>query len=137
MQDDFLGTWQMLPDQNDYQLGDPPQQGLYTIEADGDGYKITMQWVTADNEEKQASYNSIPDGKRYPTDPATGVDSMSMTRVDEKTLDSDAMKDGVVVAYATRILSDDGSTMTVKQSGKTPDGQDFTNTSVYIRQTNA
>ena len=80
------------------------------------------------------SYDAIPDGNYYPTDPVTGVDTMSMTRVDNHTLDSDARKDGIVVAYATRILSADNNTMTVKQSGKTPDGQEFTNTSVYIRE---
>lgn len=133
MTDAFIGTWEMLSEQNNYEFGNPPQAGLYIITADGQGYEVTMQWTSPDGNAMNMSYNAIPDGKTYATD-ATDVDSMSMTRVDDKTLDSDAKKDGFVVAYATRILSDDNNTMTVKQSGKTPDGQEFTNTSIYVRQ---
>ena len=134
MTDAFLGTWIMQPEQNDYQFGNPPQQGSYKIETEGDGYLVTMDWMTADGKEMTMSYNAIPDGKEYPTDPATGVDTMSMTRISDNVLDSAAMKDGVVVAYGTRILSEDENTMTVKQSGKTPNGQEFINTSVYLRK---
>lgn len=130
MIDAFIGTWKMLPEQNNYQFGNPPQAGLYIIAVDGEGYEITMQWTAHDGNAMNMSYKAIPDGKSYATD-APSVDTMSMTRVDDKTLDSDAKKDGVVVAYATRTLSDDNNTMTVKQSGKTPDGHDFTNTSIY------
>jgi len=135
MADVFLGTWIMQPDLNDYQFGNPPQKGSYIIETDGEGYLVTMNWTTADGKDMTMDYHAIPDGKEYPTDPATGVDSMSMTRMSNTVLDSVAMKNGVMVAYGSRILSDDGNTMTVKQSGKTPDGQEFINTSVYVRQT--
>jgi len=133
MTDAFLGTWIMQPELNEYEFGTPPQQGSYIIETDGEGYLVTMDWITADDNKMNISYNAIPDGKEYPTDPATGVDTMSMTRISDKVLDSDAKKDGAIVAYATRILSEDENTMTVKQSGKTPDGQKFVNTSVYVR----
>ncbi|MCB9449981.1 MAG: hypothetical protein H6672_00990 [Anaerolineaceae bacterium] len=93
-----------------------------------------MKWRTAAGQDMEMAYDSIPDGQLYPTDPATGVDSMSMTRVSDRQLDSDARKGDVVVAYATRILSDDGDQMTVKQSGKTPEGHEFTNTSLYVRR---
>lgn len=134
MTDAFLGIWVMQPEQNDYQFGNAPQKGSYIITVDGEGYLVTMSWTTADGQGMTMNYNAIPDGKEYPTDPATGVDSMSMTRVSDNVLDSAAMKNGIMLAYGTRILSDDNNTMTVRQSGKTPDGHEFINTSVYVRQ---
>ncbi len=134
MADPFLGTWIMKPELNVYQFGNAPQRGTYKIETDGDGYLVTMSWTTIEGTDLTMSYNGIPDGIDYPTDPETGVDSMSMTRKSDKVLDSAAMKDGKVVAYGTRILSEDGNIMTVKQSGKTPDGQEFVNTSIYVRK---
>jgi len=131
MTDAFLGTWQLDPDGNNYQLGDPPQSGLYIIETKDNGYLVTMKWTT-NGDEKQMAYEGIPDGKQYET-PATGIDAMSMTRVDDKTLDSSAFVGEVRIAYARRVLSENDNTMTVTQSGKTPDGTDFANVSVYHR----
>lgn len=130
MKDTFLGTWQLDPEQNKYQLGDPPQSGLYIIKLNGEGYLVTMKWTSHDNQDFEMSYEAIPDGKDYPTD-APNVDSMSMTRVDDKTLDSSAMVGNTVIAFARRILSEDNNTMTITQSGKTSDGDDFANVSVY------
>ena len=134
MVDAFLGIWVMQADQNNYQFGNPPQKGSYIIESEGDGYLVTMHWTTSEGKDMTMDYTAIPDGKDYPTDPTTGVDSMSMTRMSDNVLDSAAMKNGIMVAYGTRILSEDKNTMTVKQSGKTSDGQEFINTSVYVRQ---
>lgn len=134
MTDPFLGVWQMQPEYNDYQFGEPPAEGTYTIEQNSGGYTITMTWVTSDGKDMQTAYHGSPDDIIYPTGLEVGPDGMSMTRADERTLDSRAFIGEVEVAYATRILSEDGNTMTVKQSGKTPDGDDFTNISVYVRQ---
>ncbi len=132
MTDAFLGTWQLDPEQNNYQLGDPPQSGLYIIETKGDGYLVTMKWTNTTGDDFAMDYEGIPDSKLYPTD-APHVDTMSMTRVDEKTLDSSAFVGNTHIAHARRELSDDSNTMTVTQSGKTPTGDDFANVSVYKR----
>lgn len=134
MQDKFIGTWKMDPEQNNYEFGTAPKSGLYIIQAQEAGYLISMEWTTVEDTPMQASYSAIPDGKDYATDASSGLDCSSMTRIDERTLDSDAKKGGVVLAYARRILSEDGQTMDIFQSGKKPDGTDFTNKSVYIRQ---
>ncbi len=132
MKDTFLGTWQLDPEQNNYQSGNPPKTGLYIIQPKDEGYLVTMKWTNQDNQDFEMSYEAIPDGKDYPTD-APNVDSMSMTRVDEKTLDSSSMSGYTVIAFARRILSEDNNTMTITQSGKTPDGDDFANVSAYKR----
>jgi hypothetical protein len=129
----FVGTWQLDPMQNKYEFGDPPQQGLYIIEPNGTGYLVTMKWTNTAGKALEMQYEATPDGVEYPAN-APGVDTMSMTRVDERTLDSAAMAGGQVIAYGRRVLSEDGQTMTITQSGKTPDGKEFSNLSVYVRQ---
>lgn len=132
--DAFLGTWELDPTHLDYELGQPPKQGTYTIKASAERYLISMSWITPDNQDMQMHYEAIPDGKVYPYTNTPGVDAMSMTRVDDRTLDSAAFKDGVQINYARRKLSEDGLTMTILQSGATPDGGEYRNTAVYKKQ---
>ena len=132
MADPFIGRWKMIPEKNDYESGLPPLDGLYIIKADGKGYEIIMEWTQPDGDHMSMSYKAVPDNQIQPSD-APGVDNTKMTRVDEKTLDSEAIKDGVVIAYARRSLSKDNNTMTVTQTGTNSYGGQFTNTSVYVR----
>ncbi len=132
--DPFIGTWKLDPSQNRYEAGSPPQNGLYIIEPLGEGYRITMKWTTPEGQSVESAYESIPDGQEYPYDKPAIADAISMTRVDARTLDSQSKKGGQVIAYARRVLSEDGQTMSITQSGTKPDGTRFSNKSVYHRQ---
>lgn len=132
--DPFLGTWELIPDQSDYQLGQPPASGTYRITANETGYTFNIQWTTADGQEMAAAYDAIPDGQQHPYENPAIADAVSLTRVSEKQLDSASFKDGQQIAHAARILANDNQTMTVIQSGQTPDGGSFSNTAVYHRR---
>lgn len=116
MTDPFIGKWEMDAELNVYESGRPPVSGLYIIEATAQGYHIAMHWRTVDGDDRSAEYGAIPDG------------------VDDRTLDSDAKAGGKVVSYARRVLSEDGQTMTITQSGTTAEGQSFNNVSIYRRK---
>ncbi len=131
--DPFLGTWALVPDRCQYEFGRPPQSGAYQIEASGEGYLVTMKWLTAEGAAHQLSYPAIPDGKEYPYENPALADTISMTRVDGRTLDSTSKKDGRIIGYARRVLSNDGLTMTIFQSGVTPENREFTNVSIYLK----
>lgn len=131
--DPFLGIWQLIPEKSAYEQGDPPIGGTYTLEVRGDGYLVTMQWETYYGAWSEMSYHAIPDGQDHPYDDHTVADTISMTRVDQLTLDSDAKKGGSVIAHARRILSADLREMTVIQSGPRPEGGTFKNLAVYRR----
>lgn len=130
----FIGRWELVPAQSAYELGQPPVQGIYTIVFDGRQLHFLMEWTTTAGQELQQVVVAIPDGAEHPYDgnPAF-ADAIRYTLVDESTLDSSALKDGQVVGFARRVLSPDGNTMTITQSGQSPDGQPFTNLSVYRR----
>ena len=136
MNDLFVGIWELDPSQSDYQIGTPPQSGLYRIapDANGNGYMISMSWTDAQGREFYAAYSAMPDGVRYAYENSEVADFISMTRLDDYTLDSAIYKGGERIAYSVRVLSDDGQTMTITQSGFTPDGTPFDNRSVYVRQ---
>ncbi|MBE2221862.1 MAG: hypothetical protein IAF02_09995 [Anaerolineae bacterium] len=131
--DPFLGIWQLIPEKSIYEHGDPPIAGNYTIELHGDGYLVTMQWETYYGSWSEMSYTAVPDGQDHPYEDPTIADTISMTRIDEHTLDSDAKKGGHVVSYARRTLSNDLREMTVVQSGSLPGGGTFNNLSIYRR----
>ena len=131
--DPFLGIWQLIPDKSNYNHGDPPIGGNYTIEIQGDGYAFHIEWETFYGAWSEIKYIVVPDGQDHHYDDPNIADTISMTRIDEHTLDSDAKKGGRVIAHARRTLSDDLREMTVVQSGPLPEGGTFKNLSVYRR----
>lgn len=127
----FFGVWTLNREQSQYQLGQPPLHGLYTIEPDGDALKVTMAWTAADGQSHEQVYYGVPDGKNYPYTDNPAVDTIVMTLVDAHTLDTAALKDGKAISYARRLLSEDGQTMTVTMSGVLPQGGEYTNIAIY------
>ncbi len=130
----FVGLWELDPSQSNYQVGDAPKSGTYRISKHEGGYLITMAWTDAQGRNREMAYEGTPDGIQYPLENSIIADGMSMTRVDEYTLDSATYKGRDQIAHARRELSEDGNVMTVTQSGKTPDGKDFANIAVYNRR---
>jgi hypothetical protein len=131
--DPFYGEWALDPTQSQYELGNPPASGLYRLAAAGDAIAVTMIWDTVDGQHFEQRYEVIPDGKDYPYD-SSAVDALMCALVDPVTLDTTAKKNGQIVAHGRRTLSADGQTMTIVQSGQTPQGQSFRNLSVYRRK---
>lgn len=132
----FIATWELDPAQSQYELGEPPANGTYRIEANADGsYTFHMAWMTQDGKEMSGQFSGVPDGELHPYDNPAIADAISLTRVDENTLDSASFKGGEQIAHASRALSDDQQMMTVTQSGTAPDGSTFSNVAVYRRQT--
>jgi hypothetical protein len=120
--DPFIGRWAFNPEKSRYEFGPMPDNAFYTIEPHGEGYRIVMEWDSADGEHHEQAYDGIPDGKEYPYEGGP-VDAVSMTRVDDRTLDSAAKKEGKVISFATRVLSEDRRAMEITMSGALPDGK--------------
>jgi len=129
--DPFLGAWELLPESSEYELGDPPAQGLYTISSDGDRYHFEIAWKTADGQRFESEFSGIPDGRPYAYEDSRVADALSLTRVDESSLDSESFRAGVRLAHARRALMEDGRMMRVTQSGQAPGGETFQNISYY------
>jgi hypothetical protein len=129
----FIGTWELIPEKSSYELGQPPRSGTYRISESGEGYAIDMTWTTPQGAPAALSYRAIPDDKRYTQEDTSVADETSMTDVGPRQLDTRAFKGGNVILHASRILSADGDTMDVCQTGVAPDGSQYRNRSVYRR----
>ena len=131
--DPFTGTWQLVPAESHYQFGPPPRRATYTIQAEGAGYAFRVEWMDAAGRERTVQFSGIPDGQEYPYENPAIADTVTTTRVDDRTLDTTAKRGGIVIQHARRVLSDDGRRMMVTQSGPTPGGGTYRNVAVYER----
>lgn len=131
--DPFLGIWQLIPDKSNYNHGNPPIGGNYTIEIHGDGYLFHIESETYYGAWSELKYIAVPDGQDHHYDDPVIADTISITRIDHLTFDSDAKKGGRIVAHRRHTLSDDLREMTVVHSGALPEGGTFKNLSVYRR----
>lgn len=128
----YLGRWELVPELSLYASGETPRQGTYVLEATADGVSVTIEWVDAEGEAGAATYGGPIDGSEIELE-APGNPRLTLTHVDETTLDSAVFVDGAEVAWAQRRASRDGELLAVVQSGRTPAGEPFRNFQVYRR----
>jgi hypothetical protein len=136
--DGFHGSWELVPELSIYELGPVPASGRYEIASVGDaGLEVSIRWtMEAGGPEHSTTFGGQPDGQPVALAGAgsgPGPDAFSLTRVDARTLDSAALRQGAVVAYARRVASHDGRLLAVVQEGPRPDGSRFRNFQVYRR----
>lgn len=129
----FLGIWVLQPERSEYQLGQPPAQGRYTLVPEAEQVRVVMEWTDTAGKTFQQAYYSIPDGQDHPYADNPAVDSVSMTVVSPLRLDTDAKKGGQMISHAARELIDDGQTMKITMTTYTPSGT-FANVAYYTRE---
>jgi hypothetical protein len=74
------------------------------------------------------------DGKDYPVTGSPGSDARSYTKVNDRTLQFTAKKNGKAIATGRTVVSADGKTRTVNVSGTTAKGKKFKNVAVLDKQ---
>jgi hypothetical protein len=89
---------------------------------DGNGKPIHVEW------------SGKFDGKDYPVTGSPDSDARSYTKVNDRTLQVTAKKNGKVTATAQTLVSADGKTRTSTVSGTTAKGKKFHNTAIYNKQ---
>ena len=128
----YLGRWELVPELSLYESGDAPRQGNYVLEASGEGVAVEIDWIDGQGESGSARYSGPIDGSEIPIE-GPGSPKLTMTHVDEGTLDSAVYVDGQQVAWAQRRASANGQLLAVVQTGREPEGQPFRNFQVYRR----
>ena len=130
----FLGTWVLDPRSCQYQQGEPPQAGRYTISEVGDELRFEIEWVDAGGEEHRIEFSGAPDGVRYPFAGGELANAMSVTAVSSRELRSSAFYDGREVMTAQRQLDDSGKAMRITQVVRFRDGSHLANVAIYLRR---
>jgi hypothetical protein len=129
-----IGTWKLNVEKSKYSPGPAPQSTTMKIEASGDGEKATTEGVNAAGTATKTQYTASFDGKDYPLTGSQNADTVSLKRIDARTMERTDKKGEKVVATSTRVVSEDGKTMTVTTKGTNAQGQAVDNVSVWEKQ---
>lgn len=129
-----IGTWTLNMEKSKYSPGPAPQWQTMTIEAAGEGEKATTEGINAAGAATMTQYTAQYDGKDYPMTGSQNVDTVALKRIDARTLERTDKKGDQVVGTLTRVVSEDGKTMTVTLKGTNAQGQAVHNVTVWEKQ---
>jgi hypothetical protein len=131
--DPAIGTWQLNLAKSKYTPGTAPTNQRVTIEAAGQGVRVTATTVRQNGQKIVIAYTAYPDGQDYPVVGSPDYDSVSLKRTG-KMIEGTRKKDGKVVQTYQRVVSDDRKTMTVATTGKDATGNTLNSVAVFDRR---
>ena len=132
--DPRIGTWKLNVAKSKYSPGPAPQSLTGKVEASGEGETATTEGVNADGTPTMTQYTANFDGKDYPLTGSQNADTVSLKRIDARTTERTDKKGDKVVQTLTRVVSQDGKTMTVTVKGTNAQGQAVDNVVVFEKQ---
>ena len=130
-----VGTWKLNLAKSRYSPGPAPRSQTLKIEALGtDGLKYTADGVDASGKPTHAEFQAKYDGKFYRFTGNPDADMLAYKRIDANTLEATTQWKGKVTGNTKIVVSKDGKTRTLTQTGKTAKGEDINNVLVYEKQ---
>jgi len=110
--DPFIGTWELDPDNLDYQFGRPGRRATYVIEAISGGLLFRLEAEDAGKNPIKVTYGGELDGRDQPL---PGDAALALTRYSETSIESALKREGRVVDPWMRQLLPDRETMKITQ----------------------
>ena len=104
------------------------------MEATPAGTKLTADGVDDEGKPIKSSWTSKMDGKEVPWESNPSADTAAPKRVNDNTYTNTWKKAGKETMTAKVVVSADGKTLTVTQSGKNAKGEAVSSTAVYDKQ---
>jgi hypothetical protein len=133
--DSNIGTWKMNAAKSKFDPGPAPKSQTLKIEAWGaDGVKYTADGMDADGKPSHWEMQAKYDGKFVPFKGNPDADMLAYKRIDANTVEATTQMNGKVMGTSRIVVSADGKTRTLTQTGKNAKGQDIHNTIVYEKQ---
>jgi len=130
-----VGSWTLNVAKSSYSPGPAPKSQTLKIEAWGDdGLTYAADGVGGDDKPTHAEFQAKFDGKDYEFKGNPDADTLSYKQIDANTLEATLKRKGTAVITANVVVSADGKTRTVTQSGKDAQGRDVKIVSVYDKQ---
>ena len=130
--DNNIGTWKLNVAKSKFSPGPAPKSQTLKIEAWGaDGVKYIADGVDGDGKaihwELQAKY----DGKFYPFKGNADADMLAYKRIDANTVEALTQRAGKQTGKTVIVVSKDGKTRTLTQTGTNAKGEKINNLVVY------
>ena len=132
--DPRIGTWKLNAAKSKYDPGPPPQSLTVKVEPAGQGEKVTAEFVNMDGTRATTVYTANFDGKDSPLIGSPIANTVALKRVNPHTTARTDKKEGKVIQTLTRVVSQDGKTMTVTVKGTNAQGQVVNNVIVFDKQ---
>jgi hypothetical protein len=132
----FLAAWQLFPEKCTYQYQLAPKSGSYHIESvpNKDELKISMSWVSLDNQAFYSQYSIYPNGELHPFDNQALADSTKATIVNASTIEIEFYQHNHISFTLTWEILHNGY-LKITHKGTTPEeGTPFTNVDIYHKQ---
>src|SRR5215831_3234527 len=126
--DPMVGTWKVNLSNSTYSPGPAPKSAINKFEAWEDGMKATMDMVDGQGNKIHSEATVKFDGKDYPIKGSPIADAVSVKRANEREADIVWKKGGKVTMTGKSVISDDGRTTTLTQTGTDPQGRTVNNT---------
>jgi hypothetical protein len=129
-----IGTWKLNVAKSKYVTAPAAKTETRTVEAQGDGAKVSLDGVRTDGSRIAYSYTTNYDGKDSPysgVGTPNGSDTNAVKRVDANTFTATSKKAGKVVQTARFVISKDGKVMTITSKGTNAQGQPTSATTVW------
>ena len=139
--DVFSGTWKLNTAKSTYSPGPAPKEGVGKIEAVDNGLKVALDGVNATGQKAHTEYTVKFDGKDYPVKSTldgkpqdAAPDMISAKKIDDYTFETTTKTKGKMLGTSKNVYSKDGKTLTVTQTGTTPDGKPVNNKLIVEKQ---
>jgi hypothetical protein len=132
--DNWIGTWKLNLAKSKYSPGPAPKSLTLKFEATPAGTKLTTEGVDAEGKPTHSSWTSKLDGKDVPYEGNPNADTAAPKKVDDNTYTNPWKKAGKTTMEAKAVVSADGKTLTITQTGKNAKGEAVNNTAVYDKQ---
>ena len=131
--ENWVGTWKLNPAKSKLGTNAVRAQTL-KFDATPAGIKLTSDGTDAQGKPMHGGYTSKFDGKDVPWAGNPVADTACPKKVDDNSYENAWKKDGKATVNATVVVSKDGKTLTVTQTGKDPSGAAVNSVAVYDRQ---
>lgn len=132
--ENWLGTWKLNVEKSKYTPGPAPTSLTLKYAASQGVITLTSDGVAADGKATHATYSSAFDGKDVPWTGNPDADTSAPKKIDDNTFENVWKKDGKVTVTVKAVVSKDGKTYTVTQTGKNAKGETVDIAAVYERQ---
>jgi hypothetical protein len=140
--DPQIGNWRLDLAKSRFVTATAPKSSMATVKASGkDGISVSTKVVSAQGEKFSIQYSAQYDGKPYPrTETGAGSvpgQTLTLKRIDAQTIERVVYVAGKPAGTEVWVISKDGQTRTVTQSGMDPKGKPIDNVLVFERQAEA
>lgn len=132
--DPAIGTWKLNLEKSKYAADRVPKSMTRTYTAVAGGTSMSVTGVAADGSAISQTATLTYDGKDVAVTGAAGWDTLSLKKVNGRTVKSEMKKGGKVVGHTTRVVSAKGKVLTLTSAYKSDKGGTIHETGVYDKQ---